>query len=504
MKQIVKSAILAVLLSLTVAACVDGFKDEQIWESTVQNQQLKSPNPEKIAVVFSPDGATQTISWEVVPGAGGYKVSVYNVDDTTNIVPIIKDVVVDGVTLKNIPSFDDTKFKVEITALGNEQMNNTEALAPTAKTYTNMVPTTAVIPDGEDLTTYFAAHPLAEADTTDVQQCYELLPGGKYKMSGNIDFGLKSAILRGDKVLRPKPVITVSGGSFVSAGGAVALKFVNLDYTSSSSDLVVMKDEVLNADKVAETSTSKHLLIVDPFILQGCNIKGMKGSILNFTATRLYAIATFLIKDCIIGYSTVTKTVFDNGGGGGNSTSVKDLVMTNTTFYSEAGGATQYFIRMHGATAAEVFPTEKTKAVWGSGNLNILNCTFYQMCEDQELYNSNGKIWQGVDKRRLEKCVFVKSFACTGANTGKGGQAIYDRWRRGTNAENVTISENTYWSVNGNIEKEANACAGALTSDPGLVLTGSDPFLETTPLFTMSGSAQLRARVGDSKWLPAE
>ena len=80
--------------ALFLASCAkDGYDDES-FDSGVNNTQVSSIAVDDITITPSADGKTQTISWPVVMGAGGYRVSLIDVSNPDE--PIIGDSLVDG------------------------------------------------------------------------------------------------------------------------------------------------------------------------------------------------------------------------------------------------------------------------------------------------------------------------------------------------------------------------------------------------------------------------
>ena len=54
-----------------------------------------------------------------------------------------------------------------------------------------------LVPNGTDLTTYFAEHPVTTGKDTEV--AFELEAGGTYYISGDLNFGVNNVQLRGNK-----------------------------------------------------------------------------------------------------------------------------------------------------------------------------------------------------------------------------------------------------------------------------------------------------------------
>lgn len=479
----IKNILPVVVLLFLLSSCVDGFKDDQIWKSSVQNAQLESPAADKITVKFSADGNEQTIEWPLVPGAGGYSVSVYNMDDPAHPVAIGEEnQVVDGISVKR-PATEDTRYKVVIKTLGNTRNNNTEAATATEKLYNNMLEVTAVIPTGTNLTDYFTANPIPASAT---ELCYELVAGGNYTMTGNILQGMTSVTFRGDKVVHAN--LRMTDGSFVNSGGGFKLKFIDIDYsgfTGTSSNAILLMSSSFNQAGV-ELSEGGYVVIpiTAPIALQSCKITGLL-YYLFYDNNQKYAIGTFLIKDCIIGQ----KSAFNNARMRLGAGMIKDLTITNSTIYNEVAPSpnNDRFIQISSGNAGSVKPYTET---WANGNMTITNCTFWQAGKESQSFNSNGAMGQSGDKVIVQKNVFVDSF--------ENGRII-SRFRRGNTSATFTGGENTQW-YNGQLftgSQDLTADVAYFDTDPQLTYLGNGAF-------RMTGSQQIAARTGDPRWLPAQ
>ena len=81
--------------ALFLTSCAeDGYDDNERFGSDVTGATLESPSADGIQVTPSADGKTQTITWRVVNGAGGYLVSL--IDEGNPGEPIVRDSLVDG------------------------------------------------------------------------------------------------------------------------------------------------------------------------------------------------------------------------------------------------------------------------------------------------------------------------------------------------------------------------------------------------------------------------
>ena len=134
--------------ALMLSSCADdGYNDDERWSSSVKNTTLESPSAEDITVTASADGKSQTITWPVVNGAGGYLVSFY---DPSAEDSIVADSIVDGCQII-VSREEDMNYVFSIKTLGNEANNNKGAEAPTEYAFTTFMPATAVLPNGTDI-----------------------------------------------------------------------------------------------------------------------------------------------------------------------------------------------------------------------------------------------------------------------------------------------------------------------------------------------------------------
>lgn len=475
---------LVVLILFLVSSCVDGYHDDWEWTSTVKNVTLKSPAADGISVNFSADGATQTISWPLVAGAGGYQVSVYNYDDPDNPVVIGKEnEIVDGIKV-NRPATEDTHYKVVIKTLGNEKNNNKEADTATAKSYNNLLAVTASIPNNTNLTEYFSNQPIP-ASTTEL--CYELAAGGSYTMTGNILQGKTPVTFRSASKTH-HATITVTDGSFVNGGAGLKFKFLDMDYTNFAGNVTTNAVILMDSNFPTTGLTTSSYFVVpttSPIALQSCKITGLK-QYLFYDNSKKYAIGTMLIKDCIIGQNTGSFAQAQIRFGSGM---LKDFTAINSTLYNEQApsNSSNRFMQISSGNVNSVKPTTET---WAFGSLTITNCTFYQMGKTAQSLNTNGAMGQATDKVTIQKNIFVDCY--------ENGRII-SRFRRGNTSAIFAGGENTqfYGGVTFTGAQDLTADVNYITSDPQLTYKGNG-------VFTMSGSAQKTAQTGDPRWLTAQ
>ncbi|WP_243349248.1 DUF4992 family lipoprotein [Parabacteroides sp. FAFU027] len=483
-------SLVCIAVALSITSCIDGFKDNLTWAPSVQNAQLESPAADQITVTPSADGSKLTFKWPVVYGAGGYQFSLYIVDDPTKPVLVgTENEVVDGTSVER-PMQEDTRYKVVIKTLGNAKYNNTEATTATEKLYDNLLAITATIPSGTNLTDYFTANPIP-ASTTEL--CYQLEPNGNYTMSGDIAIGSQVTI-RGDKVNHAK--IAMTNGSFVNNGVGFKMKFMDIDYSgfagANTSSIILMSA----TPNPAITLTSTGYTVVPttaPIAIQSCKITGLK-YYLFYDNSKKYGIGSFLIKDCIIGQNTNSFGFATIRFGAGM---VKDMTITNSTFYNEVvANSSNRICQISSGNAGSVKPLTET---WANGSVTITHSTFYHCSEGAQSFNSNGAMGQVGDKITIQKCVIVNS-AENAATSGSNG--FVRRFRRGNTNATFTGGGNSYW-YNGAFP--IGEVQGTTSCDTSGDYIDSDPQLtyQGNGVFKMEGATQIAKGSGDPRWLPS-
>ncbi|MDL2241446.1 DUF4992 family lipoprotein [Bacteroidales bacterium OttesenSCG-928-L03] len=479
--------LLCTMLTLFFTACIDGYDGDETWSSSVKNATLESPSADGITVSFSADGTEQTITWPLVLGAGGYEVTVYNMDDPENPKLVGEEnQVVDGVSL-TCPSMEDTRFMVKIKTLGNEKNNNKGSDVASEKKYDNLLPVYATIPDGSNLTEYFATNPIPE--NGDAHLCYELVAGGNYTMTGHVNSYLTDVTFRGNKVDHAN--LKVTDGSFVSDGAGLQLKFIDIDYSDFSgtvtSNAVILMNGTFNPIAEANLSEGGYVVVPtsSPIAIQSCKITGLV-QYLFFDNSKKYGIGTFLIKDCIIGQNT---GAFGNALVRFGSGMVKDFTLTNSTLYNEVApsAGSNRFMQISSGNVTSVKPAGET---WASASMTITNNTFYQAGKGAQSFNSNGAMGRNTDKVTVQRNVFVDSY--------ENGR-IVSRFRRGNTTAAFSGGQNSQWYdgalFTGNQDKTADV--NYFETDPQLTYLGNG-------VFQMKGAQQIAARTGDPRWLPEE
>jgi len=461
--------LLCMTIGLFATSCVDGFKDKYVFSSGVTGDTLKSLIADSIKFTPSADGATVKVSWPVVYGAGGYKFSFYKVDDPTNPVVIgTENQIVDGCSV-SFPLLPDTKYKAVIQTLGNTKYNNKDAVDATTVSYSTYSPANAVIPAGTDLYQYFQSNPIPNSTTGVI---YELEAGGTYTMTGNVPFGTTPVTIRGDKVHHA--TVTMSTGVFLSDGAGINIKTIDFDCTNFTGASFITFNATLNSS--VTSSAWGGVIVNSPVTIQSCKITGLASSLIYDNAKK-YALQTFLIKDCVIGQNTTSKTLISMAGG-----LIKDLTISNSTIYDSQIATGGYLIQYANSTNV----SKITGAGWASGSVTLTNSTFWQVYKTSKMANYSG-MSQIYNTLTVQKCIFIDS----------GNQrAIRDL------AINTTmvraLGYNSYWF--GGVFASAEI---STSYDNSSTYINTDPQLKNPAGgdFTVGGAAQITAQTGDPRWL---
>jgi hypothetical protein len=457
--------------ALTLASCAqDGFDNGERF-TTVSGITLESPNADSIVVTPDASGAKQTISWPVVFGAGGYIVSVYDVTtpDKPVAVDSIENKLVDGTAI-TLSRKEDTYYKFLIKSAANAKANNAESTKNSEITYNTYTPTYKTIPDGTDLTQYFAANALP-ADSTSNDLSFDLADGGNYTMSGIISPGLNKITLRcTNKNKRPTIKFTGNAGFVMDAG--LTLKNINFDCGTSTSSFVSM-----NATPLVTNVIGGNYFLQDKLNIQSCNIDNVNNYFVYDNKQKVY-VENVVVNNCIVHLTPATTldAVFYLNKGG----NILSLTVSNSTFYETGSSDYKYFYQTNG----------RAKNVnYISNTTTYANSTFYNVCNTGQWGNYNGMAGQSNSYWNMTDCIFAYC-----SPTGVARRFLAGKKTQKT----ATFKNNTYMQK------------GAIFDDPsGYDDTGTD--IKEDPVFknpdgadfTISNAAQVSAKTGDPRWLPS-
>ncbi|MDR0891736.1 MAG: DUF4957 domain-containing protein [Mediterranea sp.] len=474
------------VLSLAIAipllsGCAIGYHDDATWSSSVKGAQLESPSPSDVTVVDNLDG-TATIKWPVVPGAGGYEFTFYNVDDPENPVAVGEaNEVVDGCKVSRDIT-DDTKYMISIRTLGNAEWDNKDATTACEADYATLVPTTGTIPSGTDIFAWFEANPITP---TEAEQAFVLEPGGEYTISDVLNFGGQLVTFRGDKINHAK--VTMLDGSRISTCTGLKVKFIDFDCSasvssSSSNALILLGNNP--ADYNIFTSGGWNV-IADPIVLQECNITGINRYLIAPNATQ-WCVKTFMVRDCVVGINQSTDIIYMNQ----NNSFIAHLQLMNSTFYSTVSNGNR-FIRYSSRGPRNIYSDGTgwtgVPALYNGvsylGGVIVQSCTFYNIAKTSEMANYSG-MNQTTTFFNIQNSIFVDS----------GNNQVIRRFIP-SSGRPMLVTNNAYW-FNGAFTTDSSLSydTAPIETDPQL----ADP---ANGDFTPSGDALAR-RAGDPRWLP--
>lgn len=366
--RIVESLWLLVM-AFFVVSCAKGFDDSETFSGGVTNTQLESPKDISFTTTTNADGSENLkLTWSVVMGAGGYKVNVFNMNDPVNPVAVVTDSIIDGSSM-SFAKMEDTNYRASILTIGNEKLNNTSAQTATEKDYKAF----------EAVATIHANESLADYVNNEMQdfpqnqeQCIVLEPGVTYNLDDVADFRLNTVTLRGDEENHPVIKVGASGG-LVTQGG-LKMKNIDIDCTDMTQLGVVTLSEtqdasvnVVSLGYQGESLDKNCYVINNPIILQGCNLKNVKNSIV-YDSNKKWGVRDFRIMDCIVQLNNEgSKAVINVAGGGG----IKDMTIKNSTFYNLPVKGSAPFIK---------YSNTQPKKIWGdsdrTGSITLTNNTF--------------------------------------------------------------------------------------------------------------------------------
>lgn len=384
-----RSWFVAATLTLLICSCADGYESPRGFDTGVRDTQLETPD--SVSFVVSTDGTSATISWPLVYGASGYEVVFCNVDDPDNpqIIDGFDKKLVDGSKM-TVTVTEDSKYEFSIRVIGDKSKGNKDAETPTIYNFSTLVPSVALIPSGEDIAAYMAVHKL---DTLKEEVAIELEPNGIYTVSDTVDFGPHNITFRGDKIHRP--VVKMQGkGTFMSYSG-LKLKYINFDCSESTSQGIVgmsVKNlpEEIKSQNLGYTrggSPINNIYIVrDPFYIAHCWFKDVPNALV-FDNSIDCAWWYVTVDDCIVQQNTSGSTglfCLQNKG-----RIIKNLRLTNSTFYNIQNNSKAYFIRY--ANSSNSNPQKVFGDATGpmsTQSITFSNCTLSKVYTNQKFVNN--------------------------------------------------------------------------------------------------------------------
>lgn len=483
---------IAVLIFL-ICSCAEGYESPDGFDTGVRDTQLITPD--SVSFVVSTDGTYATISWPLVYGAAGYEVTFCNVDDPENpqIIEGIDKKIIDGSRMI-VNVTEDSKYEFAIRVIGNHSKGNKDADTPTVYNFSTLVPSIAVIPSGSDIALYMAEHPL---DTFEGEVAIELESGGEYILSDTVDFGSHNLTFRGDKIHRP--VIKMQGKGTIMSYSGLKLKYINFDCTESSAKGVVgmsvngLPEEIKsqNLGYTRDGSPINNIYIVqEPFYIAHCWFKDMPNALL-FDNSIDCAWWHVMVDDCIIqqkNSGSIGVFCLQNKG-----RIIKNLRLTNSTFYNVLENKSAYFIRY--ANSSNSNPVKVFGNATGpmsTQSITFSNCTLSKVYTGQKFVNNLNATGQVLT---INHTIFYDVYSVRQLPRYGGNKTFkFNFWWGITNIDSQDMQQ-----------KDSYGTPFAMDYDPqfrGNVLQSLDLSLPNGGVdFTPQQYEILVNRAGDPKWL---
>jgi len=476
---------------LTTSCAQDGYDDDERFDNGVNGQTLTSPSAESITITPSADGKTQTISWPVVMGAGGYKV---NLADIGNSKTIINDSIVDGCSVTTSRE-EDTNYKLTILAMGNTKSGNRDASSASEYSFSTFTPTYMAIPAGANLNEWFAANPIPADAEGNLN--YDLEAGAQYTLSGTLDFNINAVTLRSTSKSN-HATINMTGEAMITFAAPFNLKYVDVDCTaqeigSTNHGIFAFSKDPSAAPKGTDIDAVKYKwanpLIEDPVTFVSCNFKNVR-SYFFWDNQQAVCAMTLLVDNCLVQLSpqkAFSGGVFWTNKGG----HINDLLVTNSTFYElpDNPGDYKYFYQAGMVSGEEIYAVKET----ASNSTSYQNSTFYHVTWD------NGQ-WGNYNRMGGRACSHWVMTNCIFYDCSPSG--VPRRFLHGKKGQDVTFLNNTYMKNDGTFQDITSD--GSHDYDLSGTTIDEDPQFANPSAgdFTISGATQIARRTGDPRWLP--
>ena len=464
----------------------DGFDDET-FDSGVSNTQVATISADEITITPSADGKSQTITWPVVMGAGGYRVSLVDLGNIEE--PIINDSIVDGCSVTGKRE-EDVNYKLTVLPLGNVKKSTTDASEAASLQFSTFTPTYKTIPAGSNLNEWFAANPFPE-ETKEENLNFDLEAGGEYTLSGTLDFNTQPVTLRSNSKSN-HATINFTGEASVTFVAPFNLKYVDVDCSaqeiSSTNHGIFAFSKDPSAAKKGTDIDPKYKwanpLIEKPVTFLNCNFKSVK-SYFFWDNQQAVCAMTMLIDNCVVHMApekAFSGGVFWTNKGG----QVNELYITNSTFFEldDCVGDYKYFYQAGMVSGEEIY-ADKTIA---TNTVSYTNSTFYHV-------TWNGGQWGNYNRMGGRACSHWIMTDCIFFDCSPSGVAR--RFLHGKTGQDAKFSNNTYMNADGTFQDPGNYDLSGtdIKEDPQF----ADP---DDGDFTISGATQVARKTGDPRWLP--
>ncbi len=490
-RKVCSMAVMACGVLFLGSCAKDGYDDNERFNSGVNNTQVEAVKADGITIVASADGKTQTISWPVVMGAGGYRVTLIDAGNPNE--PIINDSIVDGCAVTSSRA-EDVNYKLTILALGDKGRGNGNATEPTIKEFSTFTPTYKTIPGGSNLNDWFAANAFPE-EMKGENLNFDLEAGAEYTLSGTLNFGIQPVTLRSNSKSN-HATIKYAGEASITFEAPFNLKYVDVDCSamevaSTNHGIFAFSKEPVGpkATDIDATIYKWEGQIIDkPVTFISCNVKSLKSYFLWDNQQKVCAL-TVLIDNCVVHLApekAFAGGVFWTNKGG----HINDMTISNSTFYElpNCEFDYKYFYQAGGVSAHEVFTSDAS-----TNTLTYKNSTFYHVTWNSGQWGNynrmQGRTWSYWV---MTDCIF---YDCSTA--GSVPRRFLHGQAYASSPGNKTFANNTYMKNDGTFQDPQNY-------DESGTIIEEDPMFANPANgdFHISGPTQVARQTGDPRWLP--
>lgn len=476
--------------ALFFASCAgDGFDEDESFSGGVSNTQVESISADNITITPSADGKSQTITWPVVMGAGGYRVKLIDAGNPDQ--PLINDSIIDGCSV-TASRDEDVNYSLSILALGNAKKNNTDAAEPAVKQFSTFTPTFKTIPEGTDLTEYFANPENLPDDSIGVNLNFDLEGGKNYTVSGLTDLDGHAVTLRSNSKSDHPTITYTSEESTITFTADFNVKYLDFDCAGMAATKGVFafsKESTVEAANSLDAATYKwNGPFFDKVVIANSNFDNVKGYFFWDNSVKT-GVKTMLIDNCVV---RLTPPAANAGGviWTNKAGHINDFTVNNSTFYEPDGWEFdyKYFYQAGGVSAHEVYQSDAT-----TNSVNYTNSTFYHVTWNNgqwgnynRMQGRNWSYWVMTD------CIF---YDCS--TSGSVPRRFLHGQAYAASPQNKKFNNNTYMKNDGTFQ------------DPGSY-DESGTIIEEDPQFAnpaagdfhISGPTQVARKTGDPRWLP--
>ncbi len=468
----------------------DGFDDES-FDSGVSNTQLSAVSADNITITPSADGKSQTISWPVVMGAGGYKVKLIDVANPD--APIINDSIVDGCSVKASRE-EDVNYQLTILTMGNSKKGNTDATESVVKTFTTFTPTFMTIPAGSDLNEWFASNPVP-ADALVSMLNYDLEGGAEYTLSDVLDFDGKAVTLRSNSKTNPAKITYTAATSGITTTAAMNIKYLAFNCAGMDETKGVFAfsaaSTVQPANELApDLYKFAGPLIDEPITIVNCTFDNVGGYFFWDNKVKTWA-ETVLIDNCVVHLTPTSSNsgaVFWTNKAG----HINNLTVTNSTFYEsdDCAGDYKYFYQAGMFKGPDLYVDGTTEYTLATNSITYSNNTFYHVTWNGGQWgNYNGMQSKTYSYWTMLNCIF---YDCS--PSGVARRFLHGR----TNQPHAVFNYNTYMKNDGTFQDPGNydVSGTIIEDDPEFKNPADGDFTIGT------GTMQYALSTGDPRWIP--